>query len=101
MTLIIVYKIFVNSQQKTKTIAPNLNRNNNNPLKIIPKIKNKQIFNNNYLNSRRYHYNNQRSHNNNLLKIIPKNKKNQNFNNNNLNSRKNHYNNQRSQKFSS
>ena len=85
----------------TKMIAPNLNRNNNNPLKIIPKIKNKQIFNNYYLNSRRYHYNNQRSHNNNLLKIIPKNRKNQNFNNNYLNSRRYHYNNQRSQKFSS
>ena len=84
----------------TKMIAPNLNRNNNNPLKIIPKIKNKQIFNNNYLNSRRYHYNNQRSHNNNPLKIIPKNKKNQNFNNY-INSRRFHYNNQRSQKFSS
>jgi len=77
-----------------------LKRNNNNPLNIIPKIKNKQIFNNNYLNSRRYHYNNQRSHNNNPLKIIPKNKKNQNFNNY-INSRRFHYNNQRSQKFSS
>lgn len=77
-----------------------MKRNNNNPLNIIPKIKNKQIFNNNYLNSRRYHYNNQRSHNNNPLKIIPKNKKNQNFNNY-INSRRFHYNNQRSQKFSS
>ena len=77
-----------------------MKRNNNNPLNIIPKIKNKQIFNNNYLNSRRYHYNNQRSHNNNPLKIIPKNKKNQNFNNY-INSRRFHYNNQGSQKFSS
>ena len=77
-----------------------MKRNNYNPLNIIPKIKNKQIFNNNYLNSRRYHYNNQRSHNNNPLKIIPKNKKNQNFNNY-INSRRFHYNNQRSQKFSS
>ena len=77
-----------------------MNRNKNNPLKIIPKIKYKQISNNNYLNSRRYHYNNQRSHNNNPLKIIPKNKKNQNFNNY-INSRRFHYNNQGSQKFSS